>query len=109
MNSFLPLQSVINPSMPFYILSGISLLASATVIFLPETGGENLANTIAEGEDFGKGQSFFHLLFMERRRREKLKSRTNAINLNHVRIDPCLAGGDQNSKASCRVEKKKSR
>ena len=75
--------------MPFYILSCISLLASVRVIFLPETGGENLANTIAEGEDF-------LLLFMARRR-EKL-ARTNDINLNQMRVDTCSTN-DHNGKA----------
>ena len=74
------LQSVVHPSMPFYILSAISLLASVSVIFLPETGGEDLANTIEEGEVFGNGQPFFHLLFMERRRKHLAK--INELNLN---------------------------
>ena len=37
---------------------------------LPETGGEILADTLEEGEDFGKGQSFVHVLFIERRRKK---------------------------------------
>ena len=55
--------------MPFCILSSMSLLASASIVCLPETGGEDLANTLEEGEDFGRAQSFFHVLFIERRRK----------------------------------------
>ena len=37
---------------------------------LPETGGEDLANTLEEGEDFGRDQSFVQVLFVERRRKK---------------------------------------
>ena len=55
--------------MPFGIISCMSFAASACILCLPETGGEDLANTLEEGEEFGKGQSFVQVLFIERRRR----------------------------------------
>ena len=55
--------------MPFGIISCMSFVASASIMCLPETGGEDLANTLEEGEEFGKGQSFVQVLFIERRRR----------------------------------------
>ena len=57
--------------MPFGILSIMSFVASASLVCLPETGGEDLANTLEEGEDFGRGQSFVQILFLERRRKNK--------------------------------------
>ena len=48
----------------------MALLAAACTMSLPETGGEILADTLEEGEDFGKGQSFVHVLFIERRRKK---------------------------------------
>ena len=56
--------------MPFCILSTMSFAACASVACLPETGGEDLANTLEEGEDFGRGQSFVQVLFLERRRKK---------------------------------------
>ena len=63
-------QSVVHPSMPFCILSVMSFVASASIMRLPETGGEDLANTLEEGEDFGRDQSFVKVLFVERRRKK---------------------------------------
>ena len=48
----------------------MSLIASASIMHLPETGGEDLANTLEEGEDFGRDQSFVQVLFLERRRKK---------------------------------------
>ena len=59
------------PAMPFYILCGFSLIASITILFLPETGDSNLPNTLEEGDEFGKDQAFFHLLFIERRKKKR--------------------------------------
>ena len=47
----------------------MALLATASTMCLPETGGENLPDTLEEAEDFAKGQSFFHILFIERKRK----------------------------------------
>ena len=63
------------PALPFYILSAAGILAAAVTVALPETANEKLANTLDEGEQFGRGQSFFLVPFVERRRRrEKMLS-----------------------------------
>ena len=62
------------PGIPFYILCGFFLIASTTALFLPETGDSKLPNTLEEGEEFGKDQAFFHLLFIERRKKKESAS-----------------------------------
>ena len=54
-------------------------MASASIMCLPETGCEDLANTLEEGEDFGRGQSFVQVLYFERRKKYNLacKPRSN--------------------------------
>ena len=59
--------------MPFCIISAMSFMASVSIMCLPETGAEDLANTLAEGEDFGRGQPFIQVLFIERRRQFNTK------------------------------------
>ena len=61
-------QKNVHPSMPFCIISAMSFMASASIMCLPETGAEDLANSLEEGEDFGRGQSFVQVLYIERRR-----------------------------------------
>ena len=51
---------------------------------LPETGGENLADTLEEGEDFGKGQSFFHVLFIERRQKKNRSNGNEIVMANKI-------------------------
>ena len=43
------------------LTTGGGILAAATSIFLPETAGVDLPNTIEEAESFGKDQSFFYV------------------------------------------------
>ena len=62
-----------NPALPFYILSAAGVVAAAVTVALPETADEKLANTLDEGEEFGRGQSFFLVPFMERKLKEKKK------------------------------------
>ena len=62
-------QSIINPSLPFYILSAGGFIVAAITLCLPETGISNLPNTLEEGEKFGEGQPFFYLPFLERRKK----------------------------------------
>lgn len=47
--------------LPMMIISVVSLLAATLVLFLPETVGRNLPQTLRQGEDFGKDQSFWTL------------------------------------------------
>ena len=67
------IQSSVYPALPFYILSAAGILAAAVTVALPETANEKLANTLDEGEEFGCGQSFFLVPFLEQRRREKMQ------------------------------------
>ena len=66
------LQSVVDPSMPFYILSVGGFLVAAITVCLPETGVSNLPNSLEEGEHFGKHQPFVYVPLIERRNRKKL-------------------------------------
>lgn len=43
------------------IIGVVSLVAATLVLFLPETLGRNLPQTLRQGEDFGKDQSFWML------------------------------------------------
>ncbi|XP_031772778.1 carcinine transporter-like [Apis florea] len=46
---------------PMLIISMVSCLGAAFVLFLPETVGQNLPQTIKQGEEFGKEQRFWNL------------------------------------------------
>lgn len=48
-------------SLPFVILALGSLLGAMTALFLPETAGVDLPDTIEEAEDFGKHHTFFYV------------------------------------------------
>ena len=62
-------QSILLPSLPFYILSAGGLIVAAITLCLPETGISNLPNTLEEGEQFGKEQPFLYLPFVERKKK----------------------------------------
>lgn len=53
-------QSQISRYLPLFIMGGLTVAAGITSMFLPETLGAHLPQTIAEAEEFGKGVSFFH-------------------------------------------------
>ena len=59
--------------LPFYFLFIGGIVAAAALINLPETCDEPLSETLSEAEDFGLGQSFFHVPFWERRRKRMNK------------------------------------
>lgn len=42
------------------ILGICAIVAGILTLFLPETLGEDLPNTLEEGQDFGKNQSFWN-------------------------------------------------
>ncbi|XP_031842346.1 carcinine transporter-like isoform X2 [Nomia melanderi] len=46
---------------PMLIISTISFMGAMSVLFLPETLGHNLPQTINQGEEFGKDQNFWSL------------------------------------------------
>ncbi|CAB0039883.1 unnamed protein product [Trichogramma brassicae] len=45
--------------MPMAIISAIAFLCASLVLFLPETLGHDLPQTLQQGEDFGKNQRFW--------------------------------------------------
>ncbi|XP_050494780.1 solute carrier family 22 member 3-like isoform X1 [Bombus huntii] len=46
---------------PMLIISTVSFFGAALVLFLPETVGQNLPQTIKQGEEFGRDQHFWSL------------------------------------------------
>ncbi|XP_043580456.1 carcinine transporter-like isoform X3 [Bombus pyrosoma] len=46
---------------PMMIISTVSFFGAALVLFLPETVGQNLPQTIKQGEEFGRDQHFWSL------------------------------------------------
>ncbi|KAL6268680.1 hypothetical protein P5V15_001810 [Pogonomyrmex californicus] len=54
--------------LPMIIISIVSFVAATLILFLPETLGRDLPQTLRQGEDFGKDQSFWALPCFERPR-----------------------------------------
>ncbi|XP_011704164.1 PREDICTED: organic cation transporter protein-like isoform X3 [Wasmannia auropunctata] len=54
--------------LPMMIISIVSFAAATLILFLPETLGRDLPQTLRQGEDFGKEQSFWALPCCERPR-----------------------------------------
>jgi len=55
---------------PLAIFGVISLLAALLVTFMPETSNTPLPDTIKEGEQLGKGDTFWRSLCARRRRKK---------------------------------------
>ena len=64
-------QSVVDPTLPFYILAFGAVIGGVIALFLPETAGIDLPDTIEEAEEFRKDQHFFLVPFMEEKRRKR--------------------------------------
>lgn len=47
--------------MPMLIIGTVSLIIAVLVLFLPETLGRHLPQTLEQGENFGKEQKFWSL------------------------------------------------
>jgi len=54
--------------LPMMIISVVSFTAATLVLFLPETLGRDLPQTLRQGEEFGKDQSFWALPCCQRPR-----------------------------------------
>lgn len=59
MTSSLP-QGNISPLIPLVVLGVASLVGGLVALLLPETLHKDLPQTIEDGENFGKDQSFFY-------------------------------------------------
>ena len=70
-------SAAFHEALPFLILTVGSFLGAAVSALLPETAGEQLPDTVAEAEQFGAGQDFFHFpgVAALRKRREERRAR----------------------------------
>lgn len=59
--------SRMDPTYPMIITGAMSLLLSILSLFLPETKGHPMPQSLQEGEAFGAGQSICDCPFLERR------------------------------------------
>lgn len=50
---------VIDPSLPFWILVIVGIIGGTSILFLPETMGRQLPQTLEDGELFGQDQGFW--------------------------------------------------
>ncbi len=66
-------QSKLHPSLPFYILGAGGMAASLIAVHLPETADEKLPDTVAQAEEFGKGQSYFYMPVCGRAKKNPLE------------------------------------
>lgn len=58
---FFSFQSAYFQSLPYLIMGGASLVAAVSSLFLPETAGMDLPDTVYEIENFEKKLSFFFM------------------------------------------------
>ena len=68
--TFFP-QSVLDPRLPFLLLASLSALCALLPLFLPETAGVELPDTVEDVENFGSNNGFFHVPWIEERRQKK--------------------------------------
>lgn len=54
-------QANINSQLPLLVLGVLGILGGVLALFLPETMDQELPQTIADGENFGKDQHFFDI------------------------------------------------
>ncbi|XP_065332328.1 organic cation transporter protein [Cloeon dipterum] len=59
----------LDKTLPTVIFASLALLAGALALFLPETAGKPMPQTLEEGEEFGKGDTAFSSCFGGARRR----------------------------------------
>ena len=58
-----------NPALPFYIFGLGGVIGSLCLLWMPETTGERLPETVEEAEEFGKGQTMFPMPILRRKRK----------------------------------------
>jgi hypothetical protein len=63
--------------LPLLLVTIGGFVAAWTSLLLPETAGVNLPDTIEEAEEFGVGQSFFLVPFIEKKRLSKIEKSNN--------------------------------
>lgn len=60
-----------DPTIPAVTFGIIALLSGAWVLFLPETNNQPMPESIADGESFGKGDTFFTSCFGNRKKKSE--------------------------------------
>lgn len=65
------------------IISCVACISAVLVLFLPETLGRDLPQTLQDGEDFGKDQSFWSLPCFTRSVKKDRSTNNNDSN-NHT-------------------------
>lgn len=67
--AFTPLITLLDsfdPKIPAFIFGVVSLISGLWVLFLPETNGQPMPESIEDGENFGKGDTCFTTCFGKR-------------------------------------------
>jgi len=59
---------LINPSLPFWILGIVAVIGGTGILFLPETMGKDLPQTLQDAEDFGLNDNFWDPCCVTKRR-----------------------------------------
>lgn len=60
-NMFSPLVNylhVVDPSLPYWVLVAVGVIGGVSILFLPETMGRELPQTLEDGEAFGQNHNF---------------------------------------------------
>ena len=68
-SSYVVFSGASDPAIPFYILGAGGVVAGVVSVFLPETAGEGLPETVEEAEHFGVGQPLLTIPFLMRRKK----------------------------------------
>ncbi|XP_045031392.1 solute carrier family 22 member 5 isoform X2 [Daphnia magna] len=55
-------------TLPYIVLGALSIFGGIVCLLLPETANQNLPESVADAEHFGKGQSFFNMPCLSKRR-----------------------------------------
>lgn len=65
--------------MPLLIFGGLSILGAIVTLFLPETCGENLPDTIEAANEFGKDQTFGYCILCASKKNEMVAVEDDAL------------------------------
>ena len=78
LSPYIAYSSVVAESLPFWILGTVGMAACILPLFLPETAGVDLPDTIEDAESLGKGQKFFSMPIFSRHRKQNRVYEPNA-------------------------------
>ncbi|XP_023327758.1 solute carrier family 22 member 5 isoform X4 [Eurytemora carolleeae] len=69
---YIVFSASIDPTLPFYLIGVLGILGAIPGLFLPETAGTNLPDTIEETHQYGRLDNFFWFPLMGPKRRYKI-------------------------------------